>query len=95
MNQRKLTDLLPKGKENAILAKDLCMVLGINDTRKLRKMVEAARMNGELILSNMKTGGYYIPKNKEEIKEYYKTMSKYAESIKKSIYTAKKALKEE
>lgn len=55
---KKLKDILPTGKENAILARDLAAKLGVSEL-VLRDIVTADRINGIVICSS--SAGYYLP----------------------------------
>lgn len=60
--------ILPKGKENAISSHELAEKLGFECVRQLQTDVSRSREAGQIILSAT-TGGYYLPRNDEEIKE--------------------------
>ena len=83
-------DLLPAGDENAISARDLCQICGVNG-RKLRSIISNERENGALILSSF-SGGYYRPTTEEELSEYITAMRRRAISTFKVIKSAQKAL---
>lgn len=90
------SEILPKGKENAIAMKDLARVLGFANTRALRDDISKARENGAVICSTTKSGksGYFLPANREEIKEYLNTMERRAKSAFIAMRAAKKALEQ-
>lgn len=90
---RDYTRLLGKGKENAISAERLAVILGFNDTRALRKDITRSRAAGQIICCNQKNG-YYIPVNGKEIEEYIHLMEARTRTTFQSIKAAKRALKQ-
>lgn len=90
-------ELLPTGKNNAVKKETLCAKLGIN-ARTLRKYIMLERQNGAVILSNAKTGGYYIPSTPEELDEFVQMQKGQIFSRFRSIKSAqgmKKQLEEQ
>lgn len=63
MSIKTIADLIPQGKENAILLNDLGRVTGLN-TRTIKSMVQELRDSGEVILSSA-AGGYFYPTEDE------------------------------
>lgn len=80
-------ELLPTGKNNAVRKEKLCAKLGIN-ARTLRKYIMLERQNGAVILSNAKTGGYYIPSTPEELDEFVQMQKSQIFSRFRSIKSA-------
>ena len=80
-------ELLPTGKNNAVKKETLCAKLGIN-ARTLRKYIMLERQNGAVILSNAKTGGYYIPSTPEELDEFVQMQKSQIFSRFRSIKSA-------
>ena len=79
----KICDLLYKGEENAIPARDLAKLIGLSNTRALRARITREREAGELILSTMRNGGgYFLPDNglkgKREVDTYIRTQCERA-----------------
>lgn len=85
--------ILPKGKKNAISAKELAEKLGFPSVRVLQKNIEKARAEGVLILSST-TGGYYLPENDAEIEEFVATLRSRAIGIFKAIKAARQYMNE-
>ncbi len=84
-------DMLPEGKENAITTQDLCNRLQLKSSRELRKMVEAERNAGMVILSST-TGGYFKSNKRDEILEFVRITRKKGIHTLASIQSAEKAL---
>ena len=92
----KLKNSIPTGRENAIKTRDLMQLNGYLDKRKLRMDIRRLRIEGEVILSStQKGGGYYRPKDKEELRRFIRQEENRAKSIFYSLKTARKLLKEE
>jgi len=85
--------VLPKGKKNAIPAKELAEKLGFPSVRTMQKSIEKARAEGMLILSNP-AGGYYLPENDAEIEEFVATLRSRAIGIFKAIKAARQYMNE-
>lgn len=81
---------LPIGKKDAINAARLREKIGVKSDRELRQCVEAARLEGQLICSG--NAGYYIPANREEIREYINRIEAQASSMFAILQTARAAL---
>lgn len=78
MNVIKISRYLMQGKENAITANELALMLGLT-RRQVVRLVELERNEGIPILASKDgtRGGYYLPKNVAEIDEYiYKCKAK-------------------
>lgn len=82
MNTNAIADLIPKGRENAILLNDLGRVTGLN-TRTVKRLVQDLRDDGEVILSSA-GGGYFYPtedeRGLEEVTRYINMMEQQAKS---------------
>ena len=63
-----LRNILPTGKSNAISARELAAKIGVSDW-VLRDIVTEDRVKGIVICSS--SAGYYLPANKDEIREFY------------------------
>ena len=70
-----LRNILPTGKSNAISARELAAKIGVSD-RVLRDIVTEDRVKGIVICSS--SAGYYLPANKDEIREFCNFMEKRA-----------------
>lgn len=86
-------ELLPTGKNNAVRKEKLCAKLGI-DARTLRKYIMQERQNGAVILSNARTGGYYIPSTPEELDEFIRMQKGQIFSRFRSIKSAQEMKRE-
>ena len=89
----KITDYLPTGKENAIPSKTLAEILGFDTVRELQKAIERERQAGGVILSTCtEGGGYFLPANETEIREFIRTLSNRAKNTRRSMESALDAL---
>lgn len=69
------------GKENAVSRKTLAALTGLSD-RSVRGEIEKERRSGRLICSHMEAGGgYYLPADEMEIREYYKAQTSRISSL--------------
>ncbi len=96
-NQTILADLLPHGAENGVSAKNLAARLGLKSTRGLRTIVEKARLNGELVLTDYRGNGYFLPsddraKAQQEIAAFYWPQRQHALAILRRLRAARLAL---
>jgi len=87
-----IMDILPTGKENAISTGDLVKVTGCTSSRDLRESIARERNAGAIICSGS-GGGYWRPKNRQEIKEFCHNMESRAFNILEAAKSAKEALK--
>lgn len=86
-----ITDLLNKGKENAININDLAIHFPEASQRNLREQIERERKQGNPILAKKNDGGgYYLPKSEEEILEYLELLNHSIQSL-QDVYTAIKS----
>ena len=87
-------EILPEGQENSMSKKTLCDLLGISPDH-LRVAIARERAEGKLILSSVKSGhgGYFRPKNIEELERFVSTESHRARSIFLMIKPMRIALK--
>ena len=98
MNEQQiLAESLPRGAENAVSAKNLAARLGLSSTRGLRKVIESARNQGELILTSYENGGYFLPDNdrakaQREIAAFYWPQRQHALAILRRLRAARLAL---
>ena len=89
----KITDYLPTGKENAIPSKTLAEILGFDTVRERQKAIERERQAGAVILSTCtEGGGYFLPANETEIREFIRTLSNRAKNTRRSMESALDAL---
>ena len=68
--------VLKTGADNAISRKELVKLLGVSD-RVVREVLAEVIEEGEVIISNTKTGGYYYPESVEECERYIKMLNSY------------------
>lgn len=69
------------GKENAVSRKTLAALTGLSD-RSVRGEIEKERKSGRLICSHMEAGGgYYLPADEMEIREYYNAQTSRISSL--------------
>ena len=98
MNEQQiLAESLPRGAENAVSAKNLAARLGLKSTRGLRTIVEKARLNGELVLTDYRGNGYFLPsddraKAQQEIAAFYWPQRQHALAILRRLRAARLAL---
>lgn len=86
-----IASLLRRGKENAISTKELVRISGCKNARTLQERISEERCAGAIICSGS-GAGYWLPKDREEIKEFCETMEKRAKNIFNATRSAKKAL---
>ena len=92
---KKFKDSIPTGRENAITTEDLMRLNGYSDTRTLRQDIRSRRIAGEVILSTTQNkGGYYRPKDKEELRQFIRQEEGRAKSIFYALKTARRMLKD-
>ena len=75
-----IIDFIPYGKENAVDRFRLMELTGLPD-RRVRKLIQEARNNGEMILNAQDGAGYYISDDAEELKRQYRSNRNRAMSI--------------
>lgn len=97
--QGRIESLLLHGEENAIQAKNLAAIVGVQTSRELRQMVERERRDGALILSTVRgRGGYYLPAEgkagKEDLRAFTRTTTARIVGLAKMIRPFKRALRE-
>ena len=91
----KIADYLPTGKQNAVPSKELADLLGFDTVRELQKSIERERQAGAVILSTCTDGGgYFLPANESEIREFIRTLSNRAKNTRRSMGGAQDALDE-
>ncbi len=87
-----VSDLLFRGKRNAVSTAYLCRRLSIS-ARELRRRVHRERLEGIVILSSC-TGGYFLPESAEETKEFVRITNKKAISTLRGLRSARELLGE-
>lgn len=80
VRQTKISGFLLAGAENAIPRCHLRQLTGLSD-RDLRRQIQAARLDGDPILSSTTTGGYYLPADNAELEHFVRSMQSRAKEI--------------
>lgn len=88
-----IVDLLKVGRRNATDSQTLADLAGCKSVRELQQVIAAERAAGEVILSSTK-GGYYLPENEQEIREFCRTLEARSRNTLLALKSAKRALKE-
>lgn len=86
-----IKELLPVGKENAISSARLAEMAGCKSIRELQQVIAAEREAGAVILSSTK-GGYFLPANAREIREFCATLASRGRNTFAALRSAKRAL---
>lgn len=85
-----ITAFVGVGKENATPREQLVATLNLSD-RTVRRLIEEARCNGELILNDSDGAGYYISNDIRDLRKQYKTNENRVMSIwRQQIYLSRK-----
>ena len=89
-------EILPKGEANSVRPERLAKMLGIHNTRTLRRVIEKERAEGALILSAFHVpGGYYRPadgpEGLREIKRCYMAQKAHALAILRRLESLQQA----
>ena len=85
--------LLSVGKENAVTTQDLVKLSGCGSARELQQRIAYEREHGAIICSGSGRG-YWRPKDRQEIRQFVKTMDARAFNTLKATRGAKKILRE-
>lgn len=92
-----ISEYVPYGAENAISRHDLLNVVrsafGDVSDREMRRMLEYARQNGNIIINFQNGKGYFRPDSKEEIEKYIRQEEARAKTIHFNLKSAKRALR--
>ena len=94
MNKPDITDCLQIGAENAIKVNDLAAIRS-EDPRDTRAAIYDARCRGAVILSTSEkyNGGYFLPKNNDEIRRYIAFQKSRIHSAREAMKSAVNFLK--
>lgn len=87
-----IMSLLPVGRENSISTTDLVRLTGCASARELQQRIADERNRGALICSGSGRG-YWRPKDRQEIREFVKTMNARALNTLRATKSAKAVLK--
>ena len=69
----KIYKLLPHGAGQAVSKTALMSLTGMGD-RELRMQIQRERLAGYQILTDCTSGGYYLPDNAEEVRDFVRSM---------------------
>ena len=92
INDDRILELIPKGKENKISMSELEALTG-ETPRTLKAAISRLRQRGVLICSSVYSGGYYRPKDNHELKDWVNTETKRIDTHTAAINPAKNHLK--
>lgn len=88
-------ELLSRGKENAITTEELMRACNFSNKRELTQQISKERAAGVIICSTTSgNGGYYLPKSKDEIRNFVNSMDRRAKNTFKAVKNARRLLKE-
>ena len=65
-----LLALIPIGKKQSLKKDILCQLFRQRNDRMIRAAIEELRQEGHCIIADTMSGGYYIPANEEEARDY-------------------------
>ena len=88
----KIAEIIPTGRQNAVSVKSLMISTGWTE-RAVRAAVSRERISGALILSNRQNGGYYLPANRNELREFLRSNEAQVFSTLKMLRAAREQLK--
>lgn len=89
----RISDFIPRGKENAIKRDDLSTALRLPD-RMVRQLIEKARKDGALIMNDQNGEGYYISDDINDLKRQLRRNEHRARSILVQNTRLRKSIKE-
>ena len=87
---KELINSLPDGKKSAVPMKSLADAYGMK-TAELRAFILKSRIDGVLILSGQQ--GFYLPENRDEIREYVTRRRQYIRTAQKALDAFESELK--
>ena len=61
---------IPFGKNHSIKKETLCSIFNLRNDRMIRAAIEELRQEGYCIIADTMSGGYYIPANEVEARDY-------------------------
>lgn len=89
-----INEFLKRGYENRTSLAELMRTFNMS-SRAVRLQIEQERRNGALILSTTtQGGGYYLPKNREEIKTFVRSMEHRSSATYSVLKTTRSILNE-
>lgn len=88
-------EILHTGIQNALSPEYLTAVLNLGTVRALQKQIERERREGAVILSSTQPPGrYYLPANREEVRQFVRTLENRAGETMRALDSARKYLEE-
>ena len=85
--------LLPFGRENAVTTEQLVRMTGCGSARELQQRIAYEREHGAIICSGSDRG-YWRPKDRQELRQFVKTMRNRALNTLKATKGARRILQE-
>lgn len=80
-----VTDLLHRGKANAVPGRDLVRLLGLHNLRELTQIIEKERRAGEPICASVSAPhGYYIADSPDELRAYLHSLQRRENEVGKT-----------
>ena len=90
-----IEEILHTGIQNALSPEYLAAVTGLDSVRAVQKQIERERRSGAVILSSTQPpGGYYLPANREEVRQLIRTLENRAGETMRALDSARKYLEE-
>lgn len=86
-------EVLPIGRENAISSQQLAHSLHFESIRELQMEIARERKAGAVILSTCRNGGgYFLPDDRQEIKQFIRTLENRANNTLAVLESARELL---
>lgn len=90
-----IEEILHTGIQNALSPEYLAAVTGLDSVRAVQKQIERERRSGAVILSSTQPpGGYYLPANREKVRQFIRTLENRAGETMRALDSARKYLEE-
>jgi len=90
-----VSELLNRGKENAVTTEELLRACHFENRRELTLQIANERAAGALICSRTSgKGGYYLPADRAEVQDFINSMSSRARNTFKAVKAAREYLKQ-
>ena len=89
-----VASVLCEGRENALTGREICRILGLNDTRDVTVLVEVERRGGVPICAttNSEKPGYFLPETPEELAAYNRSLRRRIKNIAQTLDAMEKSL---
>ena len=92
-NTMMVMEVLPIGRENAIGSQELADKLHFESIRDLQMEIARERLAGAVILSTCgHGGGYFLPDDRQEIKQFIRTLENRAKNTLAALESARELL---